>query len=644
MSSVNVNNSTILQPRKENSRIKKYRQLVSKSKIKLSHGAFTNTAFFKSKTRLQKKKLGLVKRQVRETAVGFKLMDIQMLLASLNDFSICKHCKKGGFTIEENSYCRKGLAQCLVFKCKHCNAETSTYTSKKVSSGISAFDVNICSTYGSLPFGREGLAKFCGLLDLPPPVLQDSYNNICNKLSGESKTLAENSMKNAAQNLIKYKMENDPNDIDVNLDGTVIAKVAVSVDGTWQKRGHSSKHGVVFIISSDTGGVLDFSIKTLHCSSCQMHQSDDKQSEKYKTWYEKHAPDCTINFGGSSGAMESDAGVEMWLRSIKKNNLRYKTYIGDGDSSSYGKVKDACLKAYPDGSYQVEKEECVGHIQKRMGSGLREYKKRKRGQKLADGRGVGGTNRLTESFMDRIQHNYGEAIRSCSSVNEMKTAIQAVFHHMIKNDCLPLSKQHQYCPVHKNTWCKYWLDKLHDSDKYTEDSRLPSVFKDELRPIFDRLSDSTLLSRCLKGLTQNQNESINNMLWALCTKRKFCSYNRLLLYVYETITKFNSGVSMKSVVLKNVGCEPTHHMVNVLRKEDNQRIDHAERKISIKRRSARQKQRLDRKRKMDNKPVGYVSGGFGLMSVPESSNQPIEITFVEENLAKSQKNGFLVFN
>ena len=183
-----------MQPRKENSRIKKYRQLINISKIKLSHGAFTNTAFFKSKTRLQKKKLGLVKRQVRETAVGFKLMDIQMLLASMNDFSICKHRKKRVFTIKENSYRRKGLAQCLLFKCKHCNAETSTYTSKKV---ITAFDVNIRSTYGSLPFGREGLEKFCGLLDLPPPVLQDSYNNICNKLSGESKTLAENSMKNA---------------------------------------------------------------------------------------------------------------------------------------------------------------------------------------------------------------------------------------------------------------------------------------------------------------------------------------------------------------------------------------------------------------------------------------------------------------
>ena len=134
--------------------------------------------------------------------------------------------------------------------------------------------------------------------------------------------------------------------------------------------------------------------------------------------------------------------------------------------------------------------------------------------------GVGGDNIIM------VRHS----LRYCSSVNEMKTAIQAVFCHMIKNGSLPLSKQHQYCPVPTNTWCKYWLDKLHDSDKYTEDSCLPSVFKDELKPIFDRLSDSTLLSGCLKGLTQNQNVSINNI-WALCTKRKFCSYNRLVMFM-----------------------------------------------------------------------------------------------------------------
>ena len=197
----------------------------------------------------------------------------------------------------------------------------------------------------------------------------------------------------------------NPEDINIKDDGTVLANVAVTVDGTWQKRGHASKHVVVFVISVVTGEVLDCSTKTLFCSHCQIHQYDDRKSEKYQKWYEKHSPDCTINFEGSSGAIECVAGVETWLRSIEKKQLRYTMYVGDGDSSCYGKVEEACMKEYPDESYQVEKEDCVGHILKRMWSGLREYKKKKRCQKLADGKGVRVANRLTDAVIDRIQNN-----------------------------------------------------------------------------------------------------------------------------------------------------------------------------------------------------------------------------------------------
>ena len=56
------------------------------------------------------------------------------------------------------------------------------------------------------------------------------------------------------------------------------------------------------------------------------------------------------------------------------------------------------------------------------------------------------------------------------------------------------------------------------------DTRLPAVFKYERKCLVDRLSNEMLLQRCLKGLTQNQNESLNNMLWSICSKRTFCGY------------------------------------------------------------------------------------------------------------------------
>ena len=49
---------------------------------------------------------------------------------------------------------RKDLAQSLIiFKCENCAAKTTTHVSKSISSGVSAFDVNIRSTCASLPFG-----------------------------------------------------------------------------------------------------------------------------------------------------------------------------------------------------------------------------------------------------------------------------------------------------------------------------------------------------------------------------------------------------------------------------------------------------------------------------------------------------------
>ena len=42
-----------------------------------------------------------------------------------------------------------------------------------------------------------------------------------------------------------------------------VAKAAVSVNGTWQKRGHSSKIGVVFAVSVRTGEILNYEVKSL---------------------------------------------------------------------------------------------------------------------------------------------------------------------------------------------------------------------------------------------------------------------------------------------------------------------------------------------------------------------------------------------
>ena len=53
---------------------------------------------------------------------------------------------------------------------------------------------------------------------------------------------------------------------------------------------------------------------------------------------------------------------------------------------------------------EVVKKECVGHVQKQVGSALRKLKK--------ENKGLAGKGKLTDALIDRLQNYYGIAIRS----------------------------------------------------------------------------------------------------------------------------------------------------------------------------------------------------------------------------------------
>lgn len=66
--------------------------------------------------------------------------------------------------------------------------------------------------------------------------------------------------------------------------------------------------------------------------------------------------------------MEAQGAVILFRRSEEKHSLQYTTYVGDGDSSAYGNVVDS--RPYGP-NIIIAKEDCVGHIQGRMGKHLR---------------------------------------------------------------------------------------------------------------------------------------------------------------------------------------------------------------------------------------------------------------------------------
>lgn len=66
--------------------------------------------------------------------------------------------------------------------------------------------------------------------------------------------------------------------------------------------------------------------------------------------------------------MECEEAVVLRERSVERLNLRYRWMVSDGDSKAFNSVGNVY------GAIKVEKLDCVGHVQKRMGKHLVEPK------------------------------------------------------------------------------------------------------------------------------------------------------------------------------------------------------------------------------------------------------------------------------
>ncbi|GFT99390.1 uncharacterized protein TNCV_3357301 [Trichonephila clavipes] len=353
-----------------------------------------------------------------------EIIDIPLFSSVLKQHVLCVKCKKQGIDIKFGRQIQ-GLATELLICCEFCGLIqpllntrfTNTVVNKK---DTKVYEVNTRLAYAMRSVGKgEAAAKvFCGVMNLPPPPKR--FYESLHALNNATEKVAKVSMALAAAETLSFNNGN-PN-------------VPVAIDGTWQKRGHTSLNGV------DTGKVIDAEILSRKCS-CHFNGN-------------LHSDECSANYFGNSGGMEVEGALRIFNRSEVLHNLRYTQYLGDGDSKAY----KAVLESKPYKDVNIEKLECVGHVEKRMGTRLRALKLKLKGKKLEDKKSLGGRNRLTDAEIDKLQRYYGLAIRNNSgNLSAMKQAIWAIFFHKISTD---LNPQHGLCPLGDDSWCGYNRSKL----------------------------------------------------------------------------------------------------------------------------------------------------------------------------------------
>ncbi|GFX20511.1 uncharacterized protein TNCV_3488681 [Trichonephila clavipes] len=206
-----------------------------------------------------------------------EIIDIPLFSSVLKQHVLCVKCKKQSIDIKFGRQIQ-GLATELLICCEFCGLIqpllntrfTNTVVNKK---DTKVYEVNTRLAYAMRSVGKgEAAAKvFCGVMNLPPPPKR--FYESLHALNNATEKVAKVSMALAAAETLSFNNGN-PN-------------VPVAIDGTWQKRGHTSLNGVVTAVSVDTGKVIDAEILSRKCS-CHFNGN-------------LHSDECSANYFGNSG-------------------------------------------------------------------------------------------------------------------------------------------------------------------------------------------------------------------------------------------------------------------------------------------------------------------------------------------------------
>jgi len=489
---------------------------------------------------------------------NYRIIEWYTVFAALSQMVICRECRQ---TLTFNEGGNRGLGFKLILLCR-CGR-------RDINSGPlinTGYEMNrrIVFVMRLLGLGRGGINLFCNLMDICNGLNESTYNNIIKHIHSIATSVFERLSKKAVNEEKKMNEQHD----------RPILNLKISGDGSWKRRGFKSLYGVTTLIGYYSGKVIDFVVKSSYCQACTAWKN--KQDDpNYEEWFAQHQEECANNHTGSAGKMEVDAIKEMFLRSEEKFGVKYGNYIGDGDSKTYKAILD--VNPYGD-DFPVIKSECVGHVEKRMGTRLRNVKKNEK---------LGGKGKLTDALIKKLTTYYGLAIRrNSNNVDDMKREVMATFYHLCStNEKL----QHEYCPPGENSWCK-WQKGIAtgaNMELFEHPPHLDEKVAKFLLPIYEDLSKEHLLSRCLGGHTQNANESFNATVWRLTPKHLHSGLKIVEIAAYIAAAIFNEGYTAVLQIMVELELVIGSQSKKYAKEVDDARLNRQERRSFLSKEAAR---------------------------------------------------------
>lgn len=510
-------------------------------------------------------------------------------------------CNNSLDVISKGAY---GYASKIQLICRECDKVfSSIFSSPRASENEKCFDANkkLVEAFLKIGKGHAAIEVFSMAIGIHA-MDKKTFSKCLRSLYTERQTF-KNDILQVARNVVRKKHEEFDSVADQD-----ILDITVSYDGTWQKRGHTSLYGIGLVIDIMTGLVIDYEILSKYCPECVTAKRDlGEGTAEFSIWFSGHKCDCSQNYTGSSNAMEMAAAEVIWKRSINNCGMRYISMLSDGDAKTYQHLVE--MNVYGRG-VKITKEECINHVAKRLGTGLRNKVKEWRSKGITIGGRKEGS--LKEDTIVKLTNFYRKAIKdNVPDLEKMKTAIYATLFHCSSTDESP---KHSKCPTGVASWCFYQralaCKEKPKSHKLMK-TKLSQDVLCKILPIYQRLASNELLARCISGKTQNANESVHGKIWNNCSKEVFISKKRLEMSVISSISEFNFGC------LNTLGFEQEEAnslSLSIAERRDKRRVNQSKKRCTTEWKKCRNSKKICKSQKNNQtaKKEGetYHAGGF----------------------------------
>ena len=150
------------------------------------------------------------------------------------------------------------VTEVIINECSKCDTKIELQTS-----GNKTIDINRRMVYSAMEMGvgRDGMSVMCDIFNMPPPCHIIAWKNHASARYESHKE----QLQKARDKVFSPHSDNYESDV---------AEIALSFDGTWPKRGYAANFGNSFVLSVDTGEVLDYVFQWKICRECQIAKTD----------------------------------------------------------------------------------------------------------------------------------------------------------------------------------------------------------------------------------------------------------------------------------------------------------------------------------------------------------------------------------